>query len=77
MTKCFKCLLVEVKLSSTHQLCFRPSDSCINQVLLITHDIRNSSDEKYVKDTLLLKRILSDRKQGVNWQCTIVPDEVQ
>ena len=38
------CFLFEEKLSNPDQSCFRPSESCINQLLAITHEIVEAFD---------------------------------
>ena len=38
---------IENKLIATNQSGFKPGDSCINQLLSITHDIYKSFDEEY------------------------------
>ena len=46
MTEC-SIFLIKNKLIATNQSGFKPVDSCINQLLSITHDIDKSFDEGY------------------------------
>ena len=43
LTKCI-CFLMKTTYYLTNQSCFRPGDSCINQLLSITHEIYQSFD---------------------------------
>ena len=52
-----KCLgfFLEKKLITLHQFGFRPDDSCINQLLSITHEIHKNFD-----DRLEVRRVFLD-----------------
>ena len=45
---------IDNNLISKNQSCFRPGDSCINQLLSMTHEIYQSFDDNLEKRTVFL-----------------------